>query len=534
MIAQHYPVCKGNAGVEGFMSPRKSFEELARINVANLVDYAVKYLHMDDADVIYATNTLLDMMGLTEPVEEPAAKYDFYETLSALSAYAVRRGICREEDRLLFETRIMGALTPPPSKVIETFDNIAAQSGSMKAAEWLGDLSERSAYIRRPDIDRNVQWEYDNPRGKIVITINLAKPEKTPEEVRRAKEAKTGYPKCMLCAENVGFAGNAAHPARQTLRTIPFELDGEEWFLQFSPYVYFEQHVIAISREHRPMNVNAATFRRMLDFVDLFPGYFIGSNAALPIVGGSILAHDHYQGGKKVLPIFASGARRRYLMKDFPDVNVSVAEWYNSVVRLESKNRAQLLDAAEKFRSAWEHYSDEGADIICCTENADGTSTPHNAVTPTACFNDDGEYQINLILRNNRTDEKHPYGIFHPAEELHNIKQEAIGIIEVQGLFILPGRLQRECEQIKDLLTGKTPLDFKSIAEDGHPLNKHLGMIAQLVADGGTEMSDEKAGDAITAYINTACEKILDTTAVFKNTEDGQARFDKFIRSVIE
>lgn len=534
MIAQHYPVCKGNAGVEGFMSPRKSFEELARINVANLVDYAVKYLHMDDADVIYATNTLLDMMGLTEPVEEPAEKYDFYETLSALSAYAVRRGICREEDRLLFETRIMGALTPPPSKVIETFDNIAAQSGSMKAAEWLGDLSERSAYIRRPDIDRNVQWEYDNPRGKIVITINLAKPEKTPEEVRRAKEAKTGYPKCMLCAENVGFAGNAAHPARQTLRTIPFELDGEEWFLQFSPYVYFEQHVIAISREHRPMNVNAATFRRMLDFVDLFPGYFIGSNAALPIVGGSILAHDHYQGGKKVLPIFASGARKRYLMKDFPDVNVSVAEWYNSVVRLESKNRAQLLDAAEKFRSAWENYSDEGADIICRTENADGTSTPHNAVTPTACFNDDGEYQINLILRNNRTDEKHPYGIFHPAEELHNIKQEAIGIIEVQGLFILPGRLQRECEQIKDLLTGKTPLDFKSIAEDGHPLNKHLGMIAQLVADGGTEMSDEKAGDAITAYINTACEKILDTTAVFKNTEDGQARFDKFIRSVIE
>ena len=520
--------------LRGFMSPRKSFEELAKINVSNLVDYAVNNLSLDEADVVFATNTLLDMLRLTEPSDAPVGKYDFYTSLTALSDHAIRKGICEESDRALFETRIMGALTPAPSKVIETFDNIAARDGSMKAAEWLEALSERSAYIRRPDIDRNVQWEYDNPRGKIVITINLAKPEKTPEEVKRAKEAKTGYPKCLLCAENVGFCGNAAHPARQTLRTIPFELDGEDWFMQFSPYVYFEQHMIAVSREHRPMNVNAATFRRMLDFVDLFPGYFIGSNAALPIVGGSILAHDHYQGGKKVLPIFSAGARKRYLMKDFPDVNVSIAEWYNSVVRLESKNRAMLLDAAEKFRSAWENYSDEGADIICRTANADGSSTPHNAVTPTACFNDDGEYQINLILRNNRTDEKHPYGIFHPAEELHNIKQEAIGIIEVQGLFILPGRLQRESEQIKDILTGKTPLDFKAIAEDGHPLNKHLGMIAQLVADGGTEMSEEQAENAITDYINSACEKILDTTAVFKNTEDGQARFDKFIRSVTE
>lgn len=515
------------------MSPRKSFEELAKINVNRLVDYAVKNLHLDSADVVYATNTLLDIMGLTEPSEEPAGEYDFYTVLSALSEYAVRKKLCEESDRLLFETRIMGALTPSPSKVIETFDNIAAHAGSMKAAEWLGDLSEKSAYIRRPDIDRNVQWEYDNPRGKIVITINLAKPEKTPEEVRRAKEAKTGYPKCLLCAENVGFAGNAAHPARQTLRTIPFELDGEEWFMQFSPFVYFEQHVIAIAREHRPMCVNAATFRRMLDFVDLFPDYFIGSNAALPIVGGSILAHDHYQGGKKVLPIFSTGARKRYLMKDFPDVNVSVAEWYNSVVRLESKNRTRLLSAVERFRSAWESYTDEDANIICRTDNGDGTFTPHNAITPTACINDDGEYQFNLILRNNRTDEKHPFGIFHPAAELHNIKQEAIGIIEVQGLFILPGRLQRECNEIKDILTGKTPLDFKALADETHPLNKHLGMIAQLVADGGTSMTDEKAGAAITNYINNACEKILDTTAVFKNTADGQDRFDKFIRSVV-
>lgn len=514
------------------MSPRKSLEEIAKNNVAALVDYAVENLGLDASDTVYATNSLLHMLQLTEPSSSPVGDYDFYTTLGALSDYAVRKNICAEADKTLFETALMGVLTPPPSKVIETFDNIAAYSGSMAAAKWLGELSEKSAYIRRPDIDRNIQWEYDNPRGKIVITINIAKPEKTPEEVRRAKEAKTGYPKCLLCAENVGFAGNAAHPARQTLRTIPFELDGEEWFMQFSPYVYFDEHVIVISREHRPMSVTAASFRRMLDFIDLFPDYFVGSNAALPIVGGSILAHDHYQGGKKVLPIFSRGGRKFFLMKDFPDVNVSIVDWYNSVVRLESKNREKLALAAEKFRAAWDNYSDESINIVSKTVTPDG-EIPHNAITPTACFNSDGEYQINLILRNNRTDEAHPFGIFHPAQELHNIKQEAIGIIEVQGLFILPGRLQKECEAIKDILTGDTPLDFKALADEKHPLNKHLGMIAQLVADNGTDMKDEKAADAITEYINRACEKILDTTAVFKNDEKGQAAFEKFINSVI-
>lgn len=520
------------------MSARKSYEEIARNNVAALVAYAEKYLELDGADSVYVENSLLDLLGLTEPADiRPEADEvgkDFYQPLSALSEYAVRKKLCAEADRLLFETKIMGLLTPLPSVVIEKFDNIAAYEGSMEAAKWLGKLSENCGYIRRPDIDRNIKWTYENPRGDIVVTINLAKPEKTPEEVRRAKEAKTGYPKCLLCAENVGFAGNAAHPARQTLRTIPFELDGENWFMQFSPYVYFEEHVIAISQVHRPMCVSAATFRRMLDFVDLFPDYFIGSNAALPIVGGSILAHDHYQGGKKVLPIFRSGARKHFLMRNFADVNVAIADWYNSVVRLESKNRAQLLEAAERFRAAWEQYSDDSVGIIASETAADGTVVPHNAVTPIACINDDGLYRIDLILRNNRTDEEHPFGIFHPAKEQHNIKQEAIGIIEVQGLFILPGRLQRECEGIKDLLTGKTPLDFKALADEAHPLHKHLGMIAQLASDNGTSLSEDKAADVITDYINEACEKILDTTAVFKNTEDGQNAFERFIRSVTD
>ena len=520
--------------LRGFMSPRKSFEELAKINVANLVDYAVNNLHMDEADIVYATNTLLDMFRLTEPSDAPVGKYDLYETLSALSAHAVRLKLCAEEDRQLFETRIMGVLTPPPSKVIETFDNIAAQDGSMKAAEWLGDLSEKSAYIRRPDIDRNIRWEYDNPRGKIVVTINLAKPEKTPEEVRRAKEAKTGYPKCMLCAENVGFAGNAAHPARQTLRTIPFELDGEEWFMQFSPYVYFEQHVIAVSKEHRPMNVTAATFRRMLDFVDLFPGYFIGSNAALPIVGGSILAHDHYQGGKKVLPIFESGARRRYTMKNFPDVNVSVAEWYNSVVRLESKNRASLVEAAEKFRSAWETYSDPDANIVCRTENADGTVTPPQRHHPHRL------HQRRRGISDQPHPPQQPHGREAPLRHLPprrgnctTSSRKPSASSRCRGCSSSPAGCSANASRSKTSSRARLPWTSKPSPRTDTPLNKHLGMIAQLVADGGTEMSETKAERAITDYINTACEKILDTTAVFKNTEDGQARFDKFIRTVV-
>ncbi|MEG2688536.1 MAG: galactose-1-phosphate uridylyltransferase, partial [Clostridia bacterium] len=382
-----------------------------------------------------------------------------------------------------------------------------------------------------PDIDKNIMWEYDSERGKIVVTVNLSKPEKTPEEVLRAKEAKTGYPKCPLCAENCGFSGNAAMAARQTIRTIPFELDGEDWFLQFSPYVYFEQHILAISKEHRPMSITGATFKRMLDFVDLFPHYFIGSNAALPIVGGSILAHEHYQGGKKVLPMFSRPARRYFMSQNFPDVHISVVDWYNSVVRIESKNRAQITAAAERFLNMWHDYTDTSVNIISSTTE-NNEKVQHNAITPICAINSDGEYQFNLILRNNRTDAAHKFGIFHPAEELHNIKQESIGIIEVMGLFILPGRLAKEATDMRDILTGKATLDFKALADSQNPLHKHLGMIAQLVADNGVNMTEDSASEAVTNYINVVCEKILDTTAVFKNTADGQDAFDKFISTV--
>lgn len=514
--------------------PRISYEEMAKQNIARLLDYAQRKLYLDDMDAIYAQNQLLDALCIVEPANEPKlGNYDIYDVVEALSDYAVRKKIIDENQRLLFETKLIGYVMPAPSKVVEMFDDEASYNGVDKACDMLYNLGLDSLYLRQKDFDKNVVWKHDCQRGDIIVTINLSKPEKTPEQVRLAKEAKTGYPKCALCAQNLGFAGNMAMSARQTIRTIPFELNGEEWFMQFSPYRYFEQHAIAVCKEHRPMCVSDATFARMLDFVDMFPHYFIGSNAALPIVGGSILAHDHYQGGKKVLPVFSRSSRRYFRVNGYADVNVSVVDWYNSIVRIESKNRAQALEVANMFRRAWDDYSDESVSILSCTEK-NGERTQHNAITPIASVNADGEYQFNLILRNNRTDEAHPFGIFHPAKELHNIKQESIGIIEVMGLFILPGRLQGEMAKIQDILTGKTPLDFKAIAEESHPLHKHLGMITQLVVDNGTACSEESAQRAVRAYINDVCEQILDTTAVFKNDEKGQQAFDKFIHSVID
>lgn len=513
--------------------PKISAEETAKLNVKRLVDYATRKLYLQEYDAVYVQNILLDVLKLTEPSESEVGDYEFYAVLDALCDYAVKKGIISEPEKQLFETKLVGFCMPSPTRTIEMFDDVARFEGTKAATDMLFRLGEDSAYLRRPDLDKNIIWEDNCERGRIVITINLSKPEKTPEQVRLAKLAKGGYPKCMLCLENLGFAGNAARPARQNIRIIPFELDGENWFVQYSPYQYFAEHLIAVCEEHRPMCVTDATFRRMLDFVDMFPHYFIGSNAALPIVGGSILAHDHYQGGKKVLPVFERPARRHFKIKDLADVDVAVVDWYNSIVRITSKNRAQALEAVNRIYATWDTWDEPTQNVLSHTEQ-NGETVQHNAITPIASINRDGEYEFDLILRNNRTDEAHPFGIFHPAVELHNIKQESIGIIEVMGLFILPGRLKAEADLMRDTLTGKTPLDFKAIAEENHPLHKHLGMITQLIVDYGTGISEKKASEVITEYINHACEQILDTTAVFKNTDEGQEAFDRFIRTVCE
>ena len=507
--------------------------EKASKNIARLIDYATSNLYLDEADCLYAQNQLLNALQLKIPYTDKLGKYDFYEVLEELSEFAISKKLCDKASKENFKTYLIGFIMPMPSKVIEMFDNVARFETTNQANKMLFDLETKSGYINKPALDKNIIWENDGNNGKIIITINLAKPEKTPEQVKLAKESKCEYPKCPLCEQNVGFAGNEKFVARQNLRIIPFELNGEDWFMQFSPYQYFEEHIIAICSEHRPMNINNDAFARMLDFVDLFPEYFIGSNAALPIVGGSILAHDHYQGGKKVLPVFDRESKQFFSSQSFPEVSISIVDWYNSIVRLTSKNKKQILEATEKIRTAWDIYNDENCDILC-NSKIENETIQHNAITPIASINSDKEYEFDLILRNNRTDEKHPYGIFHPAEELHNIKQESIGIIEVMGLFILPGRLSKEANQIRDILMGKTKLDFEAFSQINHPLRKHISMIAQLATDFGTSLSENKANKVITDYINNACERILDTTAVFKNTENGQSAFEKFINYALK
>lgn len=495
--------------------------------VADLAEYGEKCLGLQPMDKIYAVNQLLSLFNIDVPAAPSTELHDLQtKILDPIVKYAVKQGMIKENESLLFETKLMGFVTPSPGTVIAEFDNIAANTGIEDATQYLNNLAVKSNYIRKIDIDKNIKWTAPGEMGDLTVTINLSKPEKDNKQVALEKSLpQTGYPKCMLCVENVGFAGTLRHPARQTLRTIPVVLAKEEWHFQFSPYVYYDNHCIALSAEHRPMHIDAATFVRLFDFAELFPHYFIGSNADLPIVGGSILSHDHFQGGKKVLPMLSRGARKTFTHPDFPDVEISILDWYNSVIRLKSDHRGQLEDLAAFLLGEWKDYSDEENNIIASTDGV-----PHNTVTPVAAMQ--GKfYHLYLILRNNRTDAAHPFGIFHPTEDMHNIKKEGIGLIEAMGIFILPGRLFEETKEIVSILTGETPLDFAALAKEEHPLCKHIGMIAQLSNDFGLSLDPEKAESAVVTYINRTCIKILNCTAVFKNTQEGQRAFERFLKN---
>jgi UDPglucose--hexose-1-phosphate uridylyltransferase len=507
------------------------------------------------------------------------------EILNPLLDYAAENGLCGNTatEKILYETRLLGIVSPLPSFITEKFEQTALKYGVSKATDFLNDFSIKSNYIRTADINKNIQWETSGEFGKIIISINRSKPEKGPKEIEAAKNTPKGaYPKCPLCKDNVGFFGGLNQSARQTLRTIPILLNNESWQFQFSPYVYFNKHCIALSDEHRPMKVDKSAFVRMFDFTDLFRHFFIGSNAALPIVGGSILAHDHFQGGDKVLPMFSASDRRTFQSKKYKNVSISIVDWYNSVVRLRCKNRAELTECAAFILEKWQEYRDESVDIIPFTiseddadgldktansatpkdadgsdktvnsampKDADGSENtansatpkdaddkkriPHNAVTAIARLEDDGTYILDMILRNNRTNEEFPFGIFHPPVEFHNVKKEGIGIIEVMGLFILPGRLYEECREIAAYLCGEKPLVVEELFRESNMLYKHAHAVLQLANDNGLEMKREDAERTVTDYINSTCENILNCTAVFKNTDKGQKAFGKFVDTII-
>lgn len=496
-------------------------------SIANLVAYAEDKLYLSYYDAIYATNRLLAEFGLSEPSAPSKVIPDLQKgILDPIVDYAVENGLCDDSARLRYETKIMGYVTPAPSVVISRFDAIAATHGVQKATDYLNEISVNSNYIRMADINKNIRWNVSRPQGDVTVTINLSKPEKSNAQVALERNLPaTNYPRCMLCLENLGFEGTVKHPARETIRIIPLYLNDEPWFMQFSPYVYFDNHCIAVSESHHPMSITAKTFTRLLDFVEIFPHYFLGSNADLPIVGGSILAHEHYQGGKKVLPMFTRPVRRVFVHPEHQSVHIGILDWYNSVIKLSGTVRKEIEAVASDILACWRRYSDTSVGIIA------ETNAPHNTITPIAAKNGD-DFELYLILRNNRTDEQHPYGIYHPTEDMHNIKKEGIGLIEAMGTFILPGRLANEIKGIMSILTGETPLNFADLAKDENPLCKHIGMIAQLVNDNGTSNAPDEAEKLIIDYINNTCVKILECTAVYKNTEVGQEAFAKFLSTV--
>lgn len=498
--------------------------------VEQLLKYSVDKLSLDKNDVIYVRNSLLDLLGLDSPSAEVSSYGEFQnDIIDPILSYAIENDLTNENEKILFETKLLGYCTPMPSAVISKFAKTYSNSSSKDATDWLFGISKDNNYIRLVDINKNIKWAHNGKFGKIEVTINLSKPEKDPKQIALAKmQKKSGYPACMLCIDNVGYKGNLNHPARQTLRTVPITLGGEPWSLQFSPYQYYDQHVIAFSNVHRPMDVNDACLNRLVDFTEIFPHYFIGSNAALPIVGGSILSHDHYQGGNKVLPMFLAPIRSSYIAKDGDkSVRVSIVDWYNTVVRVESEDKSALLKHASNILSGWKKYSDPDSNILASTNGE-----PHNAITPIARLENNKTYVLDMILRNNRTDEEHPYGIYHPTEDMHNIKKEGIGIIEVMGTFILPGRLKKELGDISSILSGNAPYEPKSLHSEENPLVKHADMIDMLVNKFGVSNTKEYADKILTDHVNETCEKILECTAVFKNTDKGAIGLDKFMQTV--
>ena len=485
-------------------------------------------------DIVPARNALLDLLRLTEPYEY--AKNEVIDEnsetaagiLSKLLDYCAAEGILPENTttyRDLMDARIMGLLLPRASEVQARFDTLYADSHEA-ATDYFYKLNRDSNYIQVDRINRNLYWTTATEFGDLEITVNLSKPEKDSREIALAKSRpQTNYPKCLLCKENAGFAGHVNHPARQNLRLIPMTLNDEEWYMQYSPYVYYNEHCIVLIGGHIPMLVNEKTIRRLLDFVELLPHYFLGSNAGLPIVGGSILTHDHYQGGRHVFPMEKAAREKEYVHPDFPGCSAAVIKWPLSAIRLACADKETLLRFAVHVMDAWGEHTDEEAGVFAFTDGV-----PHNAVTPIARKNENGEFEIDIVLRNNLTSDEHPLGIFHPHSELHHIKKENIGLIEVMGLAVLPGRLETELGMVKDILTGKAPADFCGIAADEQsPLYKHLPWLEKLVATHGTVMEQAAAETLIQNEVGHIFELVLRDAGVYKYTPEGRAQVARFM-----
>ena len=488
--------------------------------IADLVQYALDTGLVEEADRVWAINGLLEDLGLSDWEEVPGRERPLEEILGEILDWAVAQG--RIEDgttsRDLFDTKLMGRLTPRPAQVRAAFAERYARSPE-EATDWYYQFSQNTDYIRRYRVARDQKWIAHTDCGDLEITINLSKPEKDPRAIAAARSApQGGYPKCLLCRENEGYAGRMNHPARQNHRLIPVTIDGKDWFFQYSPYVYYNEHCIVFNGQHVPMKIDRSAFRKLLDFVKQFPHYFVGSNADLPIVGGSILSHDHFQGGRHVFAMEKAPVERAVSFPGFADVEAGIVRWPLSVIRLRCGDDNRLVDLAEKILTAWRGYTDEEAVIYAHTDGQ-----PHNTITPIARMRE-GRYELDLVLRNNLTTPEYPLGLYHPHPELHHIKKENIGLIEVMGLAVLPARLKGELAELADALVQGADL------RGSETLAKHADWAEELKTR--YTFTAENVTDILQSEVGAVFAQVLEHAGVYKCTPEGRAAFQRFIESV--
>lgn len=511
----------------------------ALLLIERLLQFGLQRKLLHELDLAAARNALLDLFRFAEPYEGlvPEEQQESpVELLEPLLDYGYSIGLIPDNTttyRDLLDARMMGLLLPRPSEAAAQFERKAQSDGVRAATDEFYRLNIDSNYIRMDRIRKNKYWLHNTDYGKLEMTINLSKPEKDPKEIALLKTLpQAHYPKCLLCADNVGYAGRADHPARQNLRVIPLTLQAEQWYFQYSPYVYYNEHSIVFKGVHEPMVISHSSFARLLDFVEQFPHYFIGSNADLPIVGGSILSHDHFQAGRHVFPMEIAGTEALFTDSRQPDIRIGIVSWPMSVVRINGLSKSAVRQAACRILDKWREYSDAEADILAYTEQSDGTRIPHNTITPIARLRDNGEYELDLVLRNNRASDEHPDGIFHPHRNLHHIKKENIGLIEVMGLAVLPGRLKEELGQIAAYLTGEAPVNPDQLMNDSHPLHAHAAWILSLVERYGTSCGAEQAQAIVEAETGDKFLNVLQDAGVYKRTEQGSAAFKRFLASM--
>lgn len=491
--------------------------------VSKLAVYALRTGLIEESEYLWAVNTILDTLKLdsyTDPGQE-WGEIELAPVLEELLDDAYARGVLTENSvvyRDLFDTELMGRLTPRPAQVISKFQALYREA-PQKATDWYYELSQDTNYIRRDRIAKDMQWKTDTEYGQLDITINLSKPEKDPKAIAAARDLPaSNYPRCQLCAENEGYAGRVNHPARQNHRIIPITINDSPWFLQYSPYVYYNEHCICLNSVHTPMKIDRACFGKLLEFVRQFPHYFVGSNADLPIVGGSILAHDHFQGGRYTFAMEKAPVETPFAFPGFEDVKAGIVKWPMSVVRLACQDSGRLVELADRILTAWRGYTDEAAAILAETEGV-----PHNTITPIARMRD-GKYELDLVLRNNLTTEEHPLGLYHPHAELHHIKKENIGLIEVMGLAVLPARLKEELAAVADSLVSGSDLRASALTE------KHADWAERFQTK--YTITRENALDIVQRETGLVFAQVLEHAGVYKRSNEGREAFLRFLKTI--